>query len=329
MIYYGIIENNDDTSHEDGLKLGRCQVRVFGKHTDNRSESNDNDYIPTADLPWFDMMMPVTSAGHSRNYDTPFVKNGTICVIEYLDPDEQFGIIKGILLRQPKELPDFLKGFTDPDSVYPNNDDLNKSPLYPCATGEVDSIIQDKIDNVETAANLGFEEPATPYNPTYTKNKVISSGSHIFEFDETPGKERVNIYHKSGTFTETHPDGTKVTKVVVDDYKITLNDSFELTKGSKKVEISGDADIHIEGKSTITSTGDMVINAKSKTILNSDGDVNVNANTKCIVTSPDTTLTGGKVTIAGVVTPGVGAFNCLTRCIFSGAVHSGAVTEGA
>lgn len=37
----GVVENNSDP-----LQLGRCQVRIFGWHSDNKND------IPTADLPW-------------------------------------------------------------------------------------------------------------------------------------------------------------------------------------------------------------------------------------------------------------------------------------
>ena len=58
--YVGIVENRRD----DPLKLGRCQVRVFGVHTEQLED------IPTSALPWAIPLMPATSAsisgiGHS------------------------------------------------------------------------------------------------------------------------------------------------------------------------------------------------------------------------------------------------------------------------
>ena len=39
--FMGVVESRDDP-----LNLGRCQIRIFGFHTDNIQE------IPTSDLPW-------------------------------------------------------------------------------------------------------------------------------------------------------------------------------------------------------------------------------------------------------------------------------------
>lgn len=299
-MFYGIVENNNDSSHVDGKKLGRCQVRVFGIHTNIKSPNGDN-YIKVEDLPWFDVLMPVTSAGQQLNYDTPFVKNGSIVVVEYMDEYQQIGVITGVLLRQPETMPDFVTGFTDPDQKYPSNDDLHKSPLYPYATGEINDVVENKQNNLETST-LGFTEPATSYSPEYGKNKVISTKNHIIELDETEGSERIHIYHKSGSFIEYHPDGSIVEKVKLDKYSLVVADSNTKINGKYNIEIVGDINI---------KTG---------------SNANIEASSKCTITSPITTLTGGQVIIEGAVAPtSNGGFTCLNACVFSGAVHNGHV----
>ena len=63
------------------------------------------------------------------------------------------------------------------------------------------------------------EEPYT--SATYPYNHVYESeAGHIFEVDDTPGGERLNREHKSGTFEEIHPKGDKVVKVIGDNYEI-------------------------------------------------------------------------------------------------------------
>tara|TARA_Y100001963_G_scaffold8079_2_gene10496 strand:+ start:316 stop:1638 length:1323 start_codon:yes stop_codon:yes gene_type:complete len=82
-----------------------------------------------------------------------------------------------------------------------------------------------------------WTEPNTPYAAVYPHNHVYESESgHTFEVDDTPGAERLHQYHRSGTFEEIHPDGSRVTKVVKDDYEIILKDKH----------------VHIEGKATVT-----------------------------------------------------------------------------
>ena len=55
--WIGIIEDRSDP-----LGLGRCRVRIFGWHTDNKSQ------LPTKDLPWAQPMLPINN---SRTFSSP------------------------------------------------------------------------------------------------------------------------------------------------------------------------------------------------------------------------------------------------------------------
>ena len=46
-------------SVDDPLELGRLQVRIYGIHGD------DNEQIPDADLPWAQVIVPITQGGHN------------------------------------------------------------------------------------------------------------------------------------------------------------------------------------------------------------------------------------------------------------------------
>lgn len=83
--YYGVVENRDDP-----LKLGRCQVRVVGLHTQEKSQ------LPTADLPWATPMQPVTSAAMNGIGWTPVGPvEGTSVIIVFADADQQQPIMIG------------------------------------------------------------------------------------------------------------------------------------------------------------------------------------------------------------------------------------------
>ena len=86
----------------------------------------------------------------------------------------------------------------------------------------------------------GIESDASPYaSATYPYNHVYESeAGHIFEVDDTPGGERLNREHSSGTFEEIHPKGDKVVKVIGDNYEIiagTSNVFIGAAKGSGDV----------------------------------------------------------------------------------------------
>ena len=86
-LYYGIVENR-----QDPLSLGRCQVRVVGLHT------HDKSLLPTADLPWATPVQPVTSAAMNGIGHTPIGPvEGTSVIVVFPDHDKQQPIILGTL----------------------------------------------------------------------------------------------------------------------------------------------------------------------------------------------------------------------------------------
>ena len=136
-------------------------------------------------------------------------------------------------------------GFGDPSGVYPREDQIGQSDTNRLSRNDSSdietTIVQKKTDgivqNVPTAGGQGnptqWSEPVTPYNAQYPFNHVTEYESgHVVEFDDTPGKERIHEYHKSGTFKEIHPDGTTVTKVVKDNYTIIAGDDFVPVQGA-------------------------------------------------------------------------------------------------
>jgi hypothetical protein len=93
-----------------------------------------------------------------------------------------------------------------------------------------------------------WTEPHIPYTAKYPFNHVRESESgHIEEWDDTPGATRLHKYHNSGTFEETHDDGTKVTKVVGDQYTIVYGEDFIHVKGDVSITVDGDANIYTKG----------------------------------------------------------------------------------
>ncbi len=96
-----------------------------------------------------------------------------------------------------------------------------------------------------------WDEPTTPYAAVYPYNRVMETESgHILEFDDTPGAERVHIFHRSGTFDEIGPDGTKVIHVKSDAFEIVLSDKKVYVKGS--LDITADQDINIKAGQNLT-----------------------------------------------------------------------------
>jgi hypothetical protein len=113
-----------------------------------------------------------------------------------------------------------------------------------------------------------FQEPDNPFGAKYPHNKALFTESgHIQEFDDTPGAERIHTYHRAGTFEEIHPDGTRVVKVVKDNYEIIFGENNIHVKGTANVvvdadvnvKIGGNVNVEVGGKIDTTSGGNTTI----------------------------------------------------------------------
>ena len=84
--WVGVVE-----SRKDPLKLGRCQIRIIGYHTD------DKEILPTHELPWAIPMQSITSAAISGKGSSPIGPvEGTWVIGFFIDgADMQQPIILG------------------------------------------------------------------------------------------------------------------------------------------------------------------------------------------------------------------------------------------
>jgi len=266
-IIVGIVENNIDP-----LKLGRCQVRIFGFHTENKI-----DY-PTEDLPWANFLTNSSNISGQGNFFIP--NNGDYVAISFLDPEQQKPLIMGVIPKFVDLLPDFTQGFSDPDQVNPDAGYDQESGISRLARNEKidETIIQDKKDNKTTGvscAGVSWDEPETPYNATYPDNKVIHTKHHVIELDDTTGSERVHIYHKSGTSKEIHPNGDEVNIIKSKRYMIIDSDNNVLVSGNYNFRIEGNQNKEIVGNQKTKTTGTLEIDSTGNITIVSAGTISL------------------------------------------------------
>ena len=270
--FHGVVEDVLDP-----LALGRCRVRIFGYHSSNKQD------IPTEELPWAHPIQPITDASISGVGNSPTgLVMGTHVVGFFRDgKDAQQPVIFGSIGGIPTEKANTELGFNDPSGVYPKETD--EPDTHRLARGIKEETIvvskeESRIEEVEIANNVNsdgektnkWSEPEVPYAAEYPLNQVYTTESgHVQEFDDTPEAERIHTYHKSGTFEEIHPDGSKVTKIIGDTYEIVVkDDDKETSSGNKNVHIQGNVNVTVEGNSTFFVKGNSDIEV--------DGDVTAN-----------------------------------------------------
>lgn len=302
MIYIGIVENNVDTE-----KLGRCQTRIFGKHTDDKS------VLPTTDLPWAQCVF--TGPNISEQSDFTIPQNGDFVAVSFLDPEEQLPIILGSIPKKLISLPDFSIGFSDPNEEYPDSDHIDESGISRLARNENidETIIQDKKDNVKTGVDCGtttFNEPETQYDTIYPNNRVINTKHHIIELDDTSGKERVHIYHKTGTSIEMHPNGDEVEIIKAKKFLIIESDKNSYIGGNVNIHIDGDENKKIVGSKnedvdsrTISAASDITLDAGGTITISAGADVVIEAGGNATVEAGGNAeiTANGNITVQGAV----------------------------
>ena len=245
-------------------------------------------------------MHPITDPSMQGLGNTPsFLVEGSWVVGFFLDAvEKQQPLIIGSLPGKPTSVADATKGFGDPNAKYPSekithsNHSINEPDTNRLAQGIVSETHQslirrrkNRLKDIPTAGRPGllnstefstkidngkysephpksvFSDQDSYPSSKYPFNHVFESESgHIFEIDDTPDQERLFKEHTSGTFEEIHPQGTRVTKVVYDDYEIVARDKkivinasglatgLDLTVyGNVRQYVSGDYTLDIGG----------------------------------------------------------------------------------
>lgn len=347
--WMGVVENRNDP-----LNIGRCQVRIYGFHTESLSN------IPTEDLPW---AHPVHSL-NARSFATP--KEADVVFGFFADGrSAQYPIMMGIIpgienntretgsgyhdlrtqdrIKVSPKKPVSVEYATDGNGVvineaniadpeiletlrYPLDEDSMK-PTVPRTARYADlgnTVLarrkENLAKNIETADGISWSEPYPAYNALYPFNHATETESgHIFELDDTPKNERIAISHRSGTYTEIYPSGSKVEKVTRSNYQIVMaddsiyimgraavtidSDCLVKIKGDVKIEAGNDVSLKVAGTLNMSVREDLNIRARS---LNIDVDdrVDILSGTDQYFTSGGSTniLASGTVNIDGVTT---------------------------
>jgi len=106
-------------------------------------------------------------------------------------------------------------------------------------------------------ANPTTTQPENPFNAKYPYNHVRETESgHLFEADDTPGSERIKESHRSGTYYEVFPDGSKVEKIVRDNFTLVVGNDRVNIQGSVIVTVEGDCNMYTKGNFTHQVNGD-------------------------------------------------------------------------
>jgi hypothetical protein len=176
--FYGVVENR-----KDPLFLGRVKVRCIGFHTDDKS------LIPTGDLPWADVIQPVTSAAISGIGTTPTgLVEGTHVFGFFRDGREaQEPVILGTSGGIPENIANPDRGFNDPRTI----NERKSAPYPPFYIDRFTSGIPAKV--IEHG-----QTDETPEHYDFVGETPMKGGRIWFGKNKDESKIQANIFKRSG-----------------------------------------------------------------------------------------------------------------------------------
>jgi len=348
--WMGIVE-----SRNDPLEMNRCQVRVYGWHSPSLGD------IPSDDLPW---AVPINALNGGA---TSMAKEGDMVFGFFADGrNAQVPLILGIVptyavgkspadigfgdIRDEAKLAAAPKKVTarsysrsgggskiteETPETYPKERDFNNPSVSalarnkPNETHVVTSRIERGPITIPSSGKTKYTTPAPSYNPVYPYNRATETESgHSFELDDTPGAERVELAHRSGTMFEIQPSGTKVEEIVKDNYTIVMADDFVYVMGKAivsvdkdctikvagnlKIDVGGDFELKVAGESKmssgkdfkVSSSDDVKVDAKKKTSMSGGTEVSVSSKGTASLSGTSSTRvsSSGSMAISGTST---------------------------
>lgn len=168
--------------------------------------------------------------------------------------------------------------------VNPVEETLTRAP-YTFARAPANTVTQISTTQPNDISHspVGIEPPPAspgvyPYVKTYK-----SEGGNIWEVDDTPGQERLFIYHKSGTYQEIIASGRSVYKVMGDNFSIIVNDDNIYIEGSQNLYVKGnmsvtclnDVSLNVGGRVEMNVNEDFRLKARSISLESTSGDINL------------------------------------------------------
>lgn len=171
--------------------------------------------------------------------------------------------------------------FTDPNKKYPlkeyeNLPDTNKLAIGIVEKTQIEARTNSVRENIPVVDGEGWDEPPPAYSARYPYNQTFQTeAGHLVEFDNSPGHERIHIYHKAGTYTEIDVNGTSVRKVVGDNYEILERNNYLYVRGAYNMTIDGATQILVKNNVNLQVYGETNATINNNLNLKVAGDMNV------------------------------------------------------
>jgi len=297
LFFIGVVENNRDPHFE-----GRIKVRAFGIH-------GDNSEIPTPELPWaicakgdYDpngSVPPLNSFVYGMFLDGRAAQHPLVLGLipsqfaEPINPEQNgWGVVpdcNGELLAQGARPEDFGQ---PQNSRLARGENLEETYVLQQEMNRVENVYIAGQQEVEPNEDeqITWSEPSPAYGARYPYNRVISTAKHSIEIDDTPGAERIMIYHNEGSYVQIDSRGSTTHKSVGDKYEINDRQQHVYVGGPSMVTINSDAYVYVRGNKTEEIEGDYNMIVRGNAQFGVGGSFFVNASDQLQMRAADVML---------------------------------------
>ena len=232
---------------------------------------------------------PTTSI-YARGVDDESTGSSTQDISENFTNSSESGM-KSIIATKKKMLATPVKLTTD----FTPNKVINNSNYFSAEDIAAFTAANDQDSDTKRT----IIQPPSPYAAVYPFNHVYESESgHLVEIDDTPTKERLHWYHRSGTFTEFHPKGMRVDRTNAHRYNIVTGNQESIIGGIEKKSVTEDHLSNYGGKFHLSSGTEIRMIADSgNMILDAPSGNSVLSGKNVLISATDTLVLrgGGKI----------------------------------
>lgn len=269
----------------DPLKLGRVKVRCFGWHT------TDKAVLPTENLPWASTVQPVTNpAASSTGLTVGVWVFGFFMDGQRAQKPIVMGHIPGYRFGSPgqSEIPAAARAEED----YPS----------PITEVRAENITEEVA--VDKDAATTWNEPEEPEDVTYPETATVAHESGFIV--QTTGEGRHTLFSPSGSYEEMMVDGTRISKVQKDNYKIVAGDDYVEITGTVNLTVNGNVNWNIAGDWTMNVGGNVTQTIGGNEDVSIEGNIThtVSGNEDVSIQGNITHIVGGseEVSVEGNIT---------------------------
>lgn len=193
-------------------------------------------------------------------------------------------------ISNTQEVDVLVPAFTPSNVFLPEGLEIGTGPNTRVGTNEY--ILREDYNFLKQAQiTKTITQPSSAYAARYPFNHVYESESgHLIEQDDTPGKERLHWYHRSGTFTEFHPAGMRVDRTNAHRYNIVTGNYESIITGEEKKSVTGDFTLNLGGRLTLKSSKDISITSETGDVIIDSNILNTYIGGKNIILDAKDTL---------------------------------------